>query len=130
MVKHEKLCKNNKFKMPAPIWNEEFELTNRSYPTWDIQNYFEFLLKKHGEKTVNPSITIYINKIKNRIALKIKAGYYLQLLMSETINVLGCIKIKITKNKNAENVPNLEISEVILVTCTIVNNNYKQESRV
>ena len=50
--------------------------------------------------------------------------------MSETINVLGCTKIKITKNENAENVPNLEISEVILVTCTIVNNNYKQESRV
>ena len=116
--------------MPAPIWNEEFELTDRSYPTWDIQNYFEFLLKKHGEETVNPSITIYINKIKNRITLKIKAGYYLQLLMSETTNVLGCTKIKITKNKNAENVPNLEISEVILVLCTTVNNNYQQKSRV
>ena len=55
------------------------------------------------EKTVNPSITIYIYKIKIRITLKIKAGYYLELLISETINVLGCTKIKITKKKNAEN---------------------------
>ena len=50
--------------------------------------------------------------------------------MSETTNVLGCTKFKITKNKNAENVPNLEISEVILVPCTTVNNNYQQKSRV
>ena len=64
MIKHKKLCKNSKFKILAPIWNKEFELTDGSYSTWDIQNYFEFLLKKYGEKTVNPSVRIYINKIK------------------------------------------------------------------
>ena len=103
IIKHKKLCKNNKFEMPAQMWNKGFQLTDRSYPTWDIQNHFEFLLKKHGIKTVNPSITIYIYKIKIRITLKIKAGYYLELLISETINVLECTKIKITKKKNAEN---------------------------
>ena len=107
IIKHKKLCKNNKLEMPAPIWNKEFQLTGHSYPTWDIQNHFEFLLKQNGIKTVNPSITIYIYKIKIRITLKIKAGYYLVLLISETINVLGCTNIKITQKKNAENVPNL-----------------------
>ena len=34
----------------------------------DIQDYLEYILKKHGEKKVNPSIRIYTNKIENRIA--------------------------------------------------------------
>ena len=42
--------------------------------------FLNIYLKKYGEKTVNPSIRIYINKIENRITFKIKAGYYLGLL--------------------------------------------------
>ena len=45
-----KSYKNNKFEISAPTWNEEFELTDRSYSIWDIQEYFEYILKKHGEK--------------------------------------------------------------------------------
>ena len=64
--------KNNKFKITAPTWNEEFELPDGSYYISDIQGYFEYILKKHGEKTVNPSMKIKINKIETRIAFKIK----------------------------------------------------------
>ena len=49
---------NNRFKISAPIWNEEFELPDESYSISHIQDYFEYILKKHGEKTVNPSIRI------------------------------------------------------------------------
>ena len=50
--------KNNKFKISAPSRTEEFELPDGSYSILDIQDYFEYLLKRHGEKTVNPSIRI------------------------------------------------------------------------
>ena len=56
---------------------------------------------------------IYINKIENRITFKIKAGYYLELLTPETMKLLGSTKSKINKDKNRENVPHLEITEVI-----------------
>ena len=49
---------NNGFKISAPIWNEEFELPDESYSISHVQDYFEYILKKHGEKTVNPSIRI------------------------------------------------------------------------
>ena len=51
-----KLHKNNKFKISAPTWNEEFELPDGSYSISDIQDYFEYIFKQYGEKTVNPSI--------------------------------------------------------------------------
>ena len=63
--------------MTAPTWNEEFELPDGSYSISHVQDYFEYILKKHGEKAVNPSIKIYINKIENRITFKIKTGHYL-----------------------------------------------------
>ena len=66
-----------------------------------------------------------MNKIENRITFKIKNGYSLELLTKETMKLLGS-----TKNKNGENVPHLEITEVVLVHCNIVNNDYQQDSRV
>ena len=73
--------------------NDEFELPDGSYSVSDIQDYFEYILKKHGEKIDNPSIRIYVNKIKNRITFKIKTGYHLQLLTNETMKLLGSTKI-------------------------------------
>ena len=102
-----KLYQNNKFKISAPTQNEEFELPDGSYSISDIQDYLEYILKKHGEKKINPSIKIYINKIENRITFKIKTGHYLELLTPERRNLLGNIKSKITKCKNGENVPYL-----------------------
>ena len=89
-----------------------------------MQNHFEYILKKHREKTDNFSIKIYANKIEKRITFKIKTGYYLELLTSETIKLVGSNKNKITKDKNGENLPNLEINEVILLHCNIVNDDY------
>ena len=56
----------------------------------DIQDYFEYILKNHGEKIDNPLIRIYVNKIENRITFKIKTGYYLEILTPETMNLLEC----------------------------------------
>ena len=56
-----KLYRNNKFEISAPTWNEEFELPDGSYSISDIQDYFEYILKKHGENTVNPSIKLCTN---------------------------------------------------------------------
>ena len=67
-----KSYRNNKFKVSAPTWNEEIELPDRSYFVSDIQDYFEFMLKKYGEKTDNLSIKMYVNKIENRIKFKIR----------------------------------------------------------
>ena len=75
-------------------------------------------LKKHGEKTSNPAIRIYINKIENRITIKIKTGYYLELVILETMKLPRSTKSKITKNENGENVPHSEITAVVLVYCT------------
>ena len=121
---------NNKFKISAPTWNEEFTLPDRSYTVSDIQDYFEYIFKKHGENTDKPSIQIYVNKIENRIKFKIKKGHSLELLTKETMKLLGSTKNKITKDKNGENVPHLEITEVVLVQCNMVNNDYQQDSRI
>ena len=59
---------------------------------------------------------IYVNKIENRVTFKIKAGYYIELLMPETMKLLGNSKSKITKDIKADN--------------NIVNNDYQQYSRV
>ena len=126
----EKPYNNNKFKVSAPTQNDVFELPDRSYLISDIQDSFEYILRKHGENFDNPSIRIYINKIENRITFKIKTGYHLELLTPETMKLLGSTENKITKDKNGENVPHLEITEVVLVHCNIVNNDYQQDSRV
>ena len=103
------------------MWNEEFELPDGSYSISDIQDYFEYILKKHSESVDNPPIRIYIKRIENRISFKIKSRYYLELLTPETIKLLGSNEYKITKDKNGENVPRLEVVELVLVHCNLVN---------
>ena len=124
------LYNNNKFKISTPTWNEEFILPDESYSISDIQDYFEYILKKHGENTDKPSIQIHVNKTQNRITFKIKNGYSPELFTKETMKLLGSTKNKITKDKNGENVPHLEITEVVLVHCNMVNNDYQHDSRV
>ena len=122
--KIKKSYKNNEFKIPAPTWNEEFVLLDGSYSISDIQYNFEYIFKKHGEKTVNPSIRICTSKIENRITFKIKVGYYLEL---STLGILlARTKSKITKDKYGENVPYLEINEVVLIHGNVINNSYQQ----
>ena len=100
---------NNKFKISAPTWNDTFDLPDGSYSISDIQDYFEFIIKKHETLTENPPIQIYPNKIKNRLVFKIKTGYKLELLTPETMKLLGSTKKDVDKNKNAENVPKLHL---------------------
>ena len=123
-------CNNNKFKISAPTRSEEFELPDGSHSIPDIQDYFEYILKKHSESVDNPSIRIYVNKIQNRITFKIKNGYHLELLTPETMKLLGSSKSKVTKDENGEDVPNLEVVEVVLVHCNLANNDYQQKSRI
>ena len=77
-----KSYKNNKFKISVPTWTEEFELPDGSYSVSDIQDCFEYIFKKQTV-TDNPSRSIYINKVENRITFKIKTGYYFELFMPE-----------------------------------------------
>ena len=85
-----------KFKIFAPTSNDEFELPDRSYLISDIQDFFEYIPKKHSKNTDNPSIRIYVNKIENRITFKSKNGYYLKLLTTETMKLLASTESKIT----------------------------------
>ena len=125
-----KSYKNNKSKISAPTWNEEFELPDGSYSVSDIEDYFEYILTKHEIVADNPSIKTYVNKTQNRITFKIKTTYYLEFLMPETMELLGSTKSKINKNKNGKNVPHLEITKVVPIHCNIVSNNYQQDSRL
>ena len=118
---------NNKFKISAPTWNDKFELPDGLYSVSDIQDYFEYILKKQGENSDKPSVQIYVNKTENRITFKIKDGYSLELLTPETMKLVGSTENKISKGKNGENVPHLEITEVVLVHCNIVNNDYQPD---
>ena len=70
---------NNQFKISAPTWNDTFDLHDASYFIEDIQDYFEFIIKKHDTLTENHPVQIYPNKIKNRIVFNIKTGYKLEL---------------------------------------------------
>ena len=87
---------NNKFKISAPTWNDKFELPDGSYSVSDIQDYFEYILKKHGENIDNPSVKIYVNKIENRTTFKIKNGYTLELLTPDAMKLLGSTEKKVT----------------------------------
>ena len=101
-----------------------------SYSESDIQDYFEYVLKNHGENTDKTLVQIYVNKIENRVTFKIKDRYSLEHLTTETIKLLGNSENKITTQKNGENVPHLEMTEVVIVHCDIANNDYQQDSRV
>ena len=78
-----------------------------SYSVSDIQDSFEYILKKNREDIDKPSVHIYVNKIENRVAFKIKNGYSLELLTPQTMKLLGGTENKIIKDKNSENVPHL-----------------------
>ena len=121
---------DNKFKISSPTWNETFDLPDGSYNILEIQDYIEYIIKKHETIGENAPILIYANTITKRIVLKIKTGYKLKLLSKETMKLLGSTKDTIDADKNSENVLRLENVEVVLVHCNLVNNSYQQASRV
>ena len=116
---------NNKFKISAPTWNDEFDLPDGSYSVSDIQDYFEYIVKKHETIANNHPVQIYVHKIKNRIVFKIKIDYKLELLSPKTMKLLGSAKKDIDQDvQKLEDVPKLESVEVVLVYCNIFNNNF------
>ena len=121
---------NNKFRISAPAWNETFDLPDGLYNIPKIQDYIEYIIKKHETIGENAPILISVNTINNRIVFKIKTGYNLELLSKETMKLLRSTKDVIDSDKNSENVPRLENVEVVLVHCNLVNNSYQQHSRV
>ena len=92
------LYNNNKFKISAPIWNDKLELPDGQYSVSDSQDYFEYILKNHGENIENPSVKINVNKIENRI----QNWYRLELLTPKTMKLLGSNKNKTTKDKTVK----------------------------
>ena len=117
---------NNKFKISAPTWNDGFDLSDESYSISDVEDFFEYIIKKHETIADDSTVQIYVNKIKNRIVFKIKTGYKLELLSPETMQLLGSAKKDVDQDTNDENVPKLESVEVN----NLVNNNYQQASKV
>ena len=120
---------NNKFKISAPTWNDTFDLPDGCYSIADIQDYFEFIIKKHETLTENQPIQIYPN-ITKKNCFKTKTGYKLELLTPETMRLLGSTKKDVDSDKNSENVPKLESVEVVLVHCNLVKNDYQHTLKV
>ena len=100
-------------------------MTDGSYSISDIQDYFEYIIKKHEFIANNSPVQIYVNKIKNRIGFKIKTGCKLELLSSKTMKLLGDTKKDVDQDKDGDDVPKLESVEVVLVHFNLVNNNYQ-----
>ena len=66
--------KNNKLKITAPTWNDVFELPDGCFSVSDIQNYIEYIMRNHENLTTIHSIHIYINRINNKLFIRIKDG--------------------------------------------------------
>ena len=121
---------NNKFKISAPTWNDMFNVPDGSYSIAALQNYFEYIIKKHETITTTSPILICVNTTNNRIVFKIKSGYKLELLSKETMKLLGSSKSAIDSDKNSELLPKLESVDLVLMHFNLVNNNYQKASRV
>ena len=89
-----------------------------------------YIIKKHKTLTKIPLIFVYINKIDNRLLFKIKHGYTLELQTPEKMKLFGNIKQLINKAKTEEKVANLEVDDVVIVQCSLVNNQYQQKSEL
>ena len=120
---------NNKCKISAPTWNDKFDLPYGSYSISDIQDCFEYIIKKYETMADNPPVQIYVNKVKNTIIFKIKAGYKIELLLPETMKLLGKSKKDVDKDKNGD-VPKLESVKVVLLRYNLVKNSYQQASKI
>ena len=117
---------NNKFKISAPSWNENFDLPDGSYSIDDIQDYFEFIIKKHETLTGNLPIEIYPNKIKNRIVFKIKTGYKLELLSPETMKAQKKMLMQIKMEKSYQNQNLLKLFQFIVIQSKMITNTYQK----
>ena len=98
---------DNKFKISAPTWNDTFDLPDGWYNIPAIQNYIEYIIKKHDTIAETAPILIYANKISNRLVFKIKNGHKLELLSKETMKLLGSTSNIIDADKIVKIIPRL-----------------------
>ena len=98
-----------------------FDVPDGSYSIAALQNYFEYIIKKHETIADVSPVLIYLNEINNRIGFKIKSRYKLELLSKETMKLLGSSTDTIDGDKNSELVPKLESVDLVLVQCNLVN---------
>ena len=110
-------CSNNKFNILAPTQNDTFDLPDGPYSIADIQDYFEFIIKKHETLAKNPPVQIYPNKLKNRTVFKIKTGYKLELLTPETMTCLEAQK-KLYQNQNLLKLYQCTVFQSKMITST------------
>ena len=126
-------CNNNKFRLSGTIWSKDVTLPHGSYEIYQIQNYFlDEVIKKHESNVKSNEqspILIYANRILNRVSFGIKKGHKLELLINETMRLLGDGPI-IDTTKNGENVAKLEIVRNVLVFCNLVENVFLQDSKL
>ena len=120
---------NNKFKISAPTWNDTFDVPDGSYSIVALQNYFEYIIKKHETIADVSPVLIYVNEMNNRIFFKIKSGYKLELLSKQTMRLLGSLTDSIDGDKNSELVTKFESADLVLVHCNSVNHSYQQASK-
>ena len=120
---------NNKFKISAPTWNDTFDVPDGSYSIVALQNYFEYIIKKHETIADVSPVLIYVNEMNNRIVFKIKSGYKLELLSKQTMRLLGSLTDSIDGDKNSELVTKFESADLVLVHCNSVNHSYQQASK-
>ena len=90
---------NKKIKISSPIWNDQFDLPNGSHSITDIQDYIEYIIKKHETIADSPPMQTCTNKIKNRIVFKAKISYKLKLISLETMTLRESSKKMLTKIK-------------------------------
>ena len=107
-----------------------FELPDGSYSASNIQDYIEYIKKKYETLTSIPPIHIYINIINNRLLFKTKDGYKLELKTPETMKLFCSTKKLIDKTKIGDKVPSLDVFEVVLVQCNLVDNQYQNKSEI
>ena len=101
---------NNKFKISAPAWNDTLDLPNGFY---SIQDYFEFIIKKHETFTENSAVEIYLNIIENRIVFKVKTGYKFELMTPQTMRFFGSQKKTLTKIKKEKMYQNYNLLKLL-----------------
>ena len=117
--------------MIGPTWNDEFKLPDGSYSVPEIQDYTEYIIKKHETLTKNSLIHVYINRINNRLVFKIKDGYNLELQAPEKNEIIWRYKkINWKSKKKWGKLTSPKVVEVVLVQCNLVDNHYQQKSEV
>ena len=142
-MKHkiEFIIKSNEFLAENKIKNEIEQLLLKYKHGNDIHeqktakriSHINLLLtchKNHETLSTTPPIHVYINRINNGLVLKIKHGSKLELQTPETMKLFCSTKKLIDKTKNGEKVISLEVVEVVLVQCNLVDNQYQQKSEV